>query len=217
MRRTDADRAIADRWYKIMEVGDVEAARLQIKKGIDLDPDCPKNKICKPLAMASDVADLEIMKLLLDAGADPNGPNAYGYLPLRYAYGSHIAGDLSTRNPRHRDAVILLIENGADVNKPDCFGTSPLTIFTGMGEIELIKKSLEYGADINGTYEAPCLDESYRETSFMHAVGGGHVEVVKLLIEHGADIDAIDAHGHNAIYFAKEKGHDEIVKLLSNK
>ena len=48
----------------------------------------------------------------------------------------------------------------------------------------------------------------------MIAAGNGHEEVVKLLLEKGADINAENRDGKNALMFAAENRHKEIVELI---
>lgn len=71
-----------------------------------------------PFLMACDTADLPLMRLLLELGADPTLANAEGITPLLAAAG------LGTRAPFEEagteaealEAVQLLLEHGADVN-----------------------------------------------------------------------------------------------------
>ena len=43
---------------------------------------------------------------------------------------------------------------------------------------------------------------------------GDHAQVVKVLLENGADVNLKNSKAQSALALAKEKGHDEIVKLL---
>ncbi len=68
-----------------------------------------------PLAAAAETDALEIVRLLLEAAADPNGRDDQGYTPLHAAAA---AGSVAVAE--------LLIQNGADVNALTTSGRPPL-------------------------------------------------------------------------------------------
>jgi len=51
-------------------------------------------------------------------------------------------------------------------------------------------------------------------TALMAASDNGHFDVVKMLLDNGADVNAKDQNGRTALYFAKEKGHQNIIMLF---
>ena len=81
-----------------------------------------------PFLMAADRADVPLMKLLLELGADPLLPNADNTTPLMAAAGA------GTRAPSEEggteveaeEAVKLLLELGADINAVDKKGDTPM-------------------------------------------------------------------------------------------
>jgi hypothetical protein len=75
------------------------------------------------------------------------------------------------------------------------------------GNVALVKKLLEKGADVNAVNKDG-------ETALMWASDKGHTEVAKLLIEKGADVNVADKSGTTALIWASLAGHTEIVKLL---
>ena len=79
-----------------------------------------------PFWLAARAANLEMMQVLLDVGADPLLPNAFGTTPLMVAAG---LGENDARRPAdHRvvETVTLLIELGADVTATTPAGTTAL-------------------------------------------------------------------------------------------
>jgi hypothetical protein len=72
--------------------------------------------------LASKTTDVEVMRILLDAGADPNIPNAEGTTPLMVASGLKLwnPGEDSGTLPGQQDealaAVKMLVEAGVKVN-----------------------------------------------------------------------------------------------------
>jgi len=172
-----------------------------------MDSRCGPNLICKPLAVATDMGNIEIMKILIDAGADLNGENAYGDTPLIYA---------SDSTGRHRqEAITLLIESGADVNKPNCFGMNVFIVSAARGDVKLLEVLLQHGARINAIYPSSCSTIYDADpNALMYAAEEGQLEAVRFLLEHGADPLYKDAKGHAALYYAKKKGHKSIEALL---
>jgi hypothetical protein len=79
------------------------------------------------------------------------------------------------------------------------FGMLPIKTFQGQGW------SYTKMAGVNGD-----------ETALMLAAYGGHLKVVNYLLEKGADLSAKDDSGETALDKAKEKGHADIVTILSN-
>lgn len=108
------------------------------------------------------------------------------------------------------------------------------------GNIAVVRKSLESGADANTTNRdgnTPLMwasekghteivrlliaakanvnaDEKDGWTALMEAAAGGHLEIGKLLIEAGANVKAHKNDGATALMLAANNGHTEFVKML---
>ena len=67
------------------------------------------------LFIAAITNNIDIVRLLLENGADPNIPNNFGYLPLNITAQNNLI-----------DIVKLLIDNGADLNNTGSDKVSPL-------------------------------------------------------------------------------------------
>src|SRR5579859_2793911 len=91
-----------------------------------------------PLMYAAALGNLESMRLLLDAGADPNAANDFAATPLMWC-----AGDAAK--------VRLLLAKGAEVNTVDAGGYTPLLNAAGNGNrsADMVKLLLEHGAHVN--------------------------------------------------------------------
>ena len=110
---------------------------------------------------------VEVVKMLLGAGADVNKPTATGSTPLR---GAAFNG--------HCDTMNVLIEHGADLNYANVVGQSPLLISVMRGHLEATRLLLDKGAqhDMKTIYNH----------SIMHlAAGKGHMDILKMLLGHG--------------------------------
>ena len=103
------------------------------------------------LHYAAEKDDVEILNLLLDAGADVNLKSRFGRTAIRVAAcHGHIA------------AVRKLLQAGADVNISDDFRRTPLMDAAGKGWIEVVDCLLEAGAnpDIEAEWESGSASEA---------------------------------------------------------
>jgi len=69
------------------------------------------------------------------------------------------------------------------------------------GDIELIKKLIAKGVDVNAAVKVGS-GQQVEVTPLINAASGGHTQVVKLLLEHGAEVDATCSFGYTALYYA---------------
>ena len=93
-----------------------------------------------PLLVAAGHNNIEVGKILLKNGADPNETfSAYKDTPLHFA---SFAGNAAF--------VSLLIKHGAAVNAPSLrYGETPIFYAASHGSIEVLKILVANGADIN--------------------------------------------------------------------
>lgn len=185
---------------------DVETVRKILAAGnIDLEPRSGLHDVNKPLAYAAAYGNLEIVKMLVEAGADLNGQVAYGDVPL-----------IKADEHDNDDIIEYLIKKGADVNFPNYYGVTPFFGLCAYGNLELVKLALEHGADINSSYDSQMSDHFGIDnfSPFQAAVNYNQPEVVAFLLSHGGDPRAKDFKGRTPIELAESKGHDEIAQLL---
>ena len=139
----------------------------------------------------------------------------------------------------------LIGTNTELLNMMTPFGTW-LQVAASRGELDIVKKLIELGANINnlgGVYGGGALNEaasaghidivSYliscgadmdisepERNPLFGAISNGHVDIAKRLIESGIDIDVKysgeSMKGMDALAFAREQGQEEIVKLIEN-
>jgi ankyrin repeat protein len=178
------------------------------------------NPFVKPLGgtalvYASCSGHTDIVKLLIEAGADVNKKdkrNRYTVLMV-------------TSSAGQKEVAKLLIEAGANVNAQDDGGNTALLDATWRGETEIVKLLIEEGADVNAKIQVDAVGRTNKGgdveilrdiTALMIASDLGHTEIVKLLIEAGADVNTRNSKGYTAFTWASEMGHTEIVKLLKD-
>ena len=126
-----------------------------------------------------------------------NVPELDGRTPL---FGAIIGGDVG--------CVGQLMEFGALPNTIDHCGVFPLLLAVASQNEDITECLLDHGAD-------PNLAQLRTGTRAVHiAARYGDPVVFRLLIRYNADLDVEDISGKNALYFAAENGHAEIVQLL---
>jgi len=120
-------------------IGDKE----RIKKFLDSKPELINTFSSDgftPLGLSCFFGHYEIVKYLVEKGADVNIPssNSFQVAPI------HSATAIS-----NYDIIKLLIKNGADVNAKQQSGVIPLHSAAHNGQSEIIKLLIDHGADVN--------------------------------------------------------------------
>lgn len=143
----------------------------------------------KPLHMACEHGNIEIVKLLLKYGADPNVLTEYTESPdiERNITPLHISCFLG-----HTRIVKLLLMYGAHVNAATEWledqewrrGWTGLHIAAVKGYSHLIKVLLKHEVFINAT------TESLLWTPLHYACSQGHADTVQILVSNGANVNA---------------------------
>ena len=137
------------------------------------DPNQAESDGTTPLHWAVHHDDAELVKRLLDAGANVAAVNDYGATPMSEA--------AVASNP----AVLkALLEAGADVDSPNADGQTALMVVARGGNVAAARALIEAGADVNAR------EERKGQTALMWAVAQSHPAMVELLLAHGAEIEA---------------------------
>jgi ankyrin repeat protein len=150
-----------------------------------------------PLMYAAVLGSLESMRLLLDAGSDPNAANDFAATPLMWC-----AGDAAK--------VRLLLAKGANAGARSKLGRTPLLIAaTFDGATEAARLLIDKGADVNAR------DKS-GNSALAQAAGSNNLEVARLLIARGAQVNNVDEGGFTPLLNAASNGDRSaaMVKLL---
>jgi ankyrin repeat protein len=110
----------------------------------------PRIVFATALMRAAFAGDLEMVKLLLERGADPKIVSRDNETMLSAAAGlAFIHGYHRGRSPEERLQVVkLFVELGNDVNWPDDYGITPLMAAGNYGNVPIIQYLIDVGADL---------------------------------------------------------------------
>jgi ankyrin repeat protein len=134
------------------------------------------------LAIASLNGSAEQVRMLIEAGADPNANNGHAL---------HEAARGCYRRD-NTELIRLLLERRATPRVKADGEYTPLHRAAALCEPEAARLLLRHGADPN----APDLK---RATPLMSAASSGKVENLRLLIAAGADVNARDSYGKSVL------------------
>ena len=177
------------------------------------------NKGMTPLLKACSYRQMDVVKVLLEAGADPTIVDDVHYSSLHAAvdgqcskdtlqaltdYGAHIDATrkdgtnalLRACKTGQSESVMFLLEAGADVNiaKPD--GNTCLhEAVCGHCSKEILQKIIQQGVNVNDV-------NNHIQTSLILACYTKQSESAKYLLENGADPNVSDADGYTSLHAA---------------
>ena len=142
-----------------------------------------------PFLLASATDDVEMMRILLAAGADPKLPTATNATAIMAATGlNHLVGDSPVTEAQALEAVKFLLDAGVDPNGATTFGENALFGPAYRGWNTLLAQLIDLGVDVNVVSKAGL-------TPWLAASGQGdrlggvlyNKEGADLLLKHNAD------------------------------
>ncbi len=217
-----------------VERGDLAGTQKALGQGAKVDVRNEKGRT--PLIFAAQAGRLDLVKALVEKGADVNARTTteIGSSVLSFAVGG-----------KNLEAVKYLIAHGAEVDLRSRNGSTPLCHAAARGQNDMVALLLSKGADPNlyGLYDTTAnydtalivaansnhidtlelllskgakVDKRTNKghTPLMEAAKRPYPAVVKLFIEKGANVNARGSHGHTALIFAAYNGQNENIKLL---
>lgn len=166
----------------------------------------------------------EIVRILLDAGVDPNGAIPEVGPPLYFAL---MGGNASL--------VKLLLDKGANADIRAKTGETPLLVAAAMGQDAIVRLLIPQVTEVDASdskgntplLHAACQMDQEVHTALsgefaqddakwlMEAVRGkGYLDVVRILLEAGADPNATNKRGATPLMAAAACGETKIVQAL---
>ncbi len=174
-----------------LTMGHLEVARFLLEHGANVDAKDWQGYT--PLQSFS--RDVEVMRLLLDFGADANVRNLASWALLHNAACN---GDY--------ELTRILLQHNADVNVKGFMDLTPLHYASEEGHVEVVRLLIEHGANI--------AQDTPFGTPLHMASRQGMLEVVRLLFAHGADVHTPSELNNTAFQEASVRGFSEIAQLL---
>ena len=162
------------------------------------DPDVPLSRSGVPaLHFAAQSGKMEIVKLLLEAGANKNILDNSGMTVLHKAASSNAL-----------DVFTYFVENGADINAVTKSGNTPLHVATRSPGI--ITYCVKNGADIRARNK---IGETFLHTCARVITPS----MMEFLVENKVDLKARDRMGRSVLHHAAEDNNFSLIKYLTVK
>ncbi len=208
----------------------------KLKKQLDdgSDPNFSISGITALMYAVKKKNNMEVIKILLNANADPNLKNSFGITALMFV------SDL----PEKIEVVKLLLDAGANINEGSNDAMTPLMYALSVpNNFEMVKLLLDKGANVNANNRGggtPLLfaleipnnvkivelllnshaDPNFKnpdlDTPLILAAKYDEVLSLKLLLEAGADPNLTDFKGETALSYAIMNLNEASIQLLIN-
>ncbi|CAG9773085.1 unnamed protein product [Ceutorhynchus assimilis] len=172
--------------------GFTEVADILLKGGADIELGAST-----PLMEASQEGHLELVRFLLEYGANVNAITQTNDTALTYACENG-----------HTDVADLLIQYGANIEHESEGGRTPLMKACRAGHLCTVKFLIDKGANVRKQ------TSNNDHTPLSLACAGGHLPVVQLLLENNADPNHKLKDNSTMLIEASKGGHTNVVQLL---
>lgn len=187
------DQLQVERLHQYAEENNAEAVAVLLKGGVNPD-DREEEHGRSAVHFASKAGSVEVLKVLMEYGANLNSRAKSESLPLHYS-----------SNMGHIEVTRFLLEKGADVDSRNQYGRTPLQYAANFKHTEVVALLLDYGADINAR------DVSGR-TALRYAVVASDLDTIKLLLDRGASRDSKTHKGESPLDFADDENVRELLQ-----
>ncbi|BAY86527.1 serine/threonine protein kinase [Calothrix parasitica NIES-267] len=178
---------------------DREIVKYLIRKKAKVDIRTKNNAETPLMLAAKETAEIPIVKILTDNGADVNAKESDGNTPL------HIA---SMNTQKSKDIIRLLVKSGANINAKANNGKTPLHNAIKVGK-NRVKVLVDLGANVNAKdYKG----ETPIHTAIRHWINNRNeqdsiMNSIRYLVKSGANINAKNNNGLTLLHIVAKEGH----------
>lgn len=172
--------------------GDLKFVAAMLKQGVDPNV-LHDNSGSRPLTSAAAGGHIEIVKLLLTAGASPILQDTWVGMPPN---GTPLE---NAADQGHLEIVKLLLERGADINQKGHF--TPLRAALSNYKNDVVRFLVEAGANID-------------PGDLIQAVWRGNEDGSRQLLEAGAKVNVVTKNGETPLHFAAGSKNPRLVEML---
>lgn len=172
--------------------GRTKAVQLILRHEVKINVDAVSKYGYTALMYACEAGYTEIVRLLINAGANIKTDSEFGNRPFIIACESN-----------HADIVKLFINSGVDVNAATLIFVCRISVVN----TSIVQLLLDSGVDVN-------VSDIDGYTALMAACDGGCLKTVQLLLNRGANINAVEGHGFSSLMIACQRGYIGIVRML---
>jgi ankyrin repeat protein len=137
----------------------------------------------RPLAVAAHHGHLEVVRLLIERGANISATGEWRNTALHYAA---IMG--------YEEVVALLLDNGAHANSRNQHGITPLVLACHNGHLGVVRLLIQH----MGSQWLDDRGNASGQTALHYAAHGGHEELLRFLLLAGADPTLTDNRAKDA-------------------
>ena len=198
------------------------------EQGADVDIRNPNGE-SPLLTIAHDAGKLQMIRTLLEAGADPNLTDSSGNSAILYAMGAEalevvallidygadlnaVGTDSATPllfgiSTYSTASTLYLLDQGVNVDPVDHNGMQPLHWAAMAGVPEVVEKLIDRGAD-------PNVRNPDGTTPLIMAAQTDRTRAARTLIERGADPNLAERGGWTPLVYAASNGNGELMRLL---
>lgn len=175
-----------------------DAAAINAFLAAGMDPNTKdQSSLGTPLISAAAHGDIEIVRSLLNGGANVNERDRGGNTALLRAL----------ETPHDDVAELLLAQQSVDLNAQGLSGLTVLMRYVGRDREEMVRKMLERGANVS-------LQDNDGDTALHNGARRGNVNILRLLLGKGADPNVKNKVGGTPLMWAAVFGHSDAVRVL---